>query len=538
MKRLDFVLPDFARVAWTSDVARDVWEARIERVVAAWLEIEWRAVVAGERRCAIATVSPEALVARGAQWAEHGLTPVALELLGVSGQMYSATPTPVQPGGPVVIRMALGRPADAAAFRAAFDAADDEAIGDLLGYPECCREFFRATWVDEMMVDTTWPMARGLAAVRAAAREARSDVPPGDGRVGAAPGGDAAERLPVEVVDDEAAGDEVTEVEVSGPALANILWRWMGVRAVPHLPCSFTCAPTVDLAERLVRVGRESGFGEEMDWLVEILSWPVEWSALHGIAEIKTPVLRVSTRTDATATKYTVRRRGDRFPAEGARGLTFAFDTPVRLRLTGTPGYRRGLAHGGQPSPPAWLATDNGFASVAAMDAAHAPIVAAALAALDGAGGRVVDLGCGNGALLAKLVAADPAIEASGVEADAVRVEHAGSLHAGGTGRFVHGDLFDAPELWCDGPRFALALVMPGRLLEVDPGRAAALRAWLRERCEKVLVYAYGDWLDVYDGLTNLAQRAGFDVPVEEGGVGLVASVRARVPEAGDRHGT
>ena len=87
---------------------------------------------------------------------------------------------------------------------------------------------------------------------------------------------------------------------VSGPPEANILWRWMGVRAVPHLPCRFDCPATVELARRFLDVGREAGYREEMDWLVEILGWPVEWSALHGIAEVRTPILKVSTRTDAT----------------------------------------------------------------------------------------------------------------------------------------------------------------------------------------------------------------------------------------------
>ena len=32
---------------------------------------------------------------------------------------------------------------------------------------------------------------------------------------------------------------------------------------------------------------------------MEILSWPVEWSVLHGIAEIKTPIFRVISRSDA-----------------------------------------------------------------------------------------------------------------------------------------------------------------------------------------------------------------------------------------------
>jgi hypothetical protein len=95
----------------------------------------------------------------------------------------------------------------------------------------------------------------------------------------------------------------------------NILGRWLGVRAVPHLPCRFDCGPTVEFAESLL--GRGQGCADEVDWLEEILSWSVEWSALHGIAGIKFPVLTVSTRTDATPWKYTVRLQGSKYRRRG-----------------------------------------------------------------------------------------------------------------------------------------------------------------------------------------------------------------------------
>jgi len=100
----------------------------------------------------------------------------------------------------------------------------------------------------------------------------------------------------------------------------------MSLRAVPHLPCSFHCIRSVELGKKFMQLGREAGYAEEMDRLVQILSWPVEWSALHGIAEIKTPILKVSTRTDATPTRYIVHSKGEAYPEEGARGLCFPYE--------------------------------------------------------------------------------------------------------------------------------------------------------------------------------------------------------------------
>ncbi len=421
MERLDFTLPDFTRVSWVSDDARAVWEPRLGRVTAAWIEIEWRAVAAGVRRCAIATSAPETLPALGHTWAEHGLSAVPIEMIGVNGQPYAATPVAVQAGGPFAYRIVVGRVDDVAAFGRAWEVGDDTAIGELLGYPACCRDFFRGTWVDEGMVDTTWPMAAASGHV------------------------------------------EACSVEVAGPPLANILWRWVGARAVPHLPCRTDCAATVAFAEALVAVGRGAGFADEMDWLEEVLSWPVEWSALHGIAEIKTPVLRVSTRTDATPLRYTVQRRGTGFPTEGARGLAPPYQAPVKLLITETRGYQRGIDHGADQRVihDDWYHLDNGFSTRLGMRDAHRPVVAAAAAALGDERGRVLDLGCGNGALLAELGEAVPGVDVWGLEMDPTKVEHAALVLPEHGHQVIAGNMFD-DELWRDGLRYALAFVMPG----------------------------------------------------------------------------
>jgi hypothetical protein len=471
MERLGFSLPEFTRLAWVSDEARRVWEPRLWRINEAWRDIEWRAIVAGVRRCAVAVVTPEALVARALRWAGAGLAAVPLEMLQISGQPYEASAQTAQPGEPFTFRVVVGSPDDVARFGAAWREADQETIGDLLGYPTCCRQFFQRVWVDDAMVDTTWPMA-------------------------------------VASVDGEAPS---TCIEVQGPAQANILWRWLGPRAVPHLPCRFDCRATVAFADELVEVGRAAGYAVEMDWLLTVLDWPVEWSALHGIAEIKTPIVKVSTATDATATKYTVRRRGHPGPAETPRGLGFPWEAPVKLRLTGTRGYRRGLHNAGTPAgvpQPAWYATDNGFRSVASMQDAHRPIVELARSVLTEDGGRVLDLGCGNGALLEQLVMASTDIVPFGVDVDERRIEHARRLQPAYADHFVVGDLFDDLSLWSDEAPFALVILMPGRLLEA-PAAAARLRDRLEASASRLLVYAYADWLGRPGGLRNLTERAG-----------------------------
>ncbi len=469
--RLDFVLHDFTRLSWVSDAARDLWGPRLHRVTEAWFEIEWRAVLAGLRRCGVTVTTPEGLIERAAKWVGHGLNALPVELHGARDS-YASTGEKARLGEPFVFRIAVGIPEDVAEFKQVWDAADNRGIGGFLGYPECCLDFFEEHWVDGQMIDTTWPMA-----------VASSTSPNG-----------------------------TRDLEITGPPEANILWRWMGARAVPHLPCRSDCEATVEFGRALIDVGRGAGFDEEMDWLLEILSWPVEWSALHGIAEIKTPILKVVSRADATRSKYTVRRPGTAYPEAGAQGLKFPYQMP-RKTITESRGYKRGLDNPIEAARarPGWYASDNGFASIAAMDQAHTPIIGVADATLDGEAASVLDLGCGNGALLEGLRDANPKVVPYGVEIDAERLEHARTLFPDHVENFTVGDMF-SEEIWQAGRRYALVLLMPGRLLEAGPERAAWLREQIKAHCDHVLVYAYGDWLTKYRDLQGLARRAGLSL--------------------------
>ena len=45
-------------------------------------------------------------------------------------------------------------------------------------------------------------------------------------------------------------------------------------------------------------VAERAGLADDWRLLHEVLSWPAEWTALHGIAELKTPVLKLATATE------------------------------------------------------------------------------------------------------------------------------------------------------------------------------------------------------------------------------------------------
>ena len=79
-----------------------------------------------------------------------------------------------------------------------------------------------------------------------------------------------------------------------------------------------------------------------------ILDWPMEWSALHGIAEVRTPVFKLAMDTDASAATYVVRHHGRSYPEHGATGLVFPYRRPDRLVISESRGFQEGLVASSQ----------------------------------------------------------------------------------------------------------------------------------------------------------------------------------------------
>jgi hypothetical protein len=131
---------------------------------------------------------------------------------------------------------------------------------------------------------------------------------------------EAAMRTPGAVRSDD--GQEISAWPNWG---ANPLLAGIGITAARSWPCSFACSTAQAEAVRVVALGRAEGRGEEVAWLEELLSWPMIWSALHGIAEIKTPVFRYVRDTIATGKRLTVKCTGGTLPDAAARGLGFPF---------------------------------------------------------------------------------------------------------------------------------------------------------------------------------------------------------------------
>jgi hypothetical protein len=295
MKAPSFQLPDFLRSAWVSDSAREIWKPRFERIRDSWPSVAIQSVAAGHTECVLRTLPSRMFFRIKAEARRHDVECVALGVRGLAVPCYwSDSPPPIF-GRPFLYNVAFGTPESCREMESLWERREYAAAYRTAGFPGCC--------------------------VAALARDIETR------RI------DAAGRY--------AAADGCTEVEHA--AMPDAFWSWLNIEPSDLAPCSLHCAKAI--AQKLAWISSmaELGFYEEADWLRDVLSWPIEWSALHGIAELKTPVIKASWTTDAANRKATLRYRGDGYPREGATGLRFPYRAPANTALTSSRAFQRGL---------------------------------------------------------------------------------------------------------------------------------------------------------------------------------------------------
>jgi len=234
----------FTRVAWASAAAQAVWETRLRTVSTTWFDVELASVREGLREAALVFGQERVLASR-------------LPAVQVAPDRFAVGPK-------------------AADLANRYAANDDDGVGRLLGFPPCCREFFRTHWgkTDLTLAMTGTPRATA----------------------------------------------------------SNVLGRWLGVRLVPHLPCSWDCAATARMAAQWARLW--PGVDSCWPWAVEFVQWPVRYSSLHGIAIVTWPVVKVVTNVEGPRYESVERHidvHGYTYPDEAPVGLSFPFVRPVPL---------------------------------------------------------------------------------------------------------------------------------------------------------------------------------------------------------------
>jgi hypothetical protein len=288
--RLDFRLSPFLRMAWATAPARDRWSGPLNRLVEEVRTSEWLSIAAGVRSAALVIVSRAQAPALAREWSGRGLgsravgRDDAMRVRALNGKTRN-----LAPGDELHLLTSSERIEE---LETMWRSADLVEMATWLGYPPCCAAFLKTTTVERRCLDTTWAMVEG------------------------------------HTHDENDA--HIAEIDCCA---VNPLLVALGLRATPHRPCSFHCQETQRLATVYEKLRANADSRPDQEKLDAVLGWPVEWSSLHGIVEVKLPILTLCYDGDATAATYRVRLTGGAMPEHAANGLGFPYRQPERPRV-------------------------------------------------------------------------------------------------------------------------------------------------------------------------------------------------------------
>lgn len=411
LERLDFTIPDFLRTVWVSEQAREYWEPKIRSISASWHGIERLTLLEGMRPGVLQSITPEELPTIQ-NWALASNIPMAVAGLDGASESYGNASIAYDPGKKFTFRIYFGMEPER--FLDAWKAQDNLEIGRMLGFPVCCSKAFQKHWQEEGWRDLTI--------------------------------------------------HSFGERDQRNLMYNNVLLRHIGIRGVFHLPCNVNCNESVKIGAQILGIMMHTeGLMLPADWLQQLLVMPMEWTSLHGVAMVVTPILKTIYASDAIPVKATLRLDSEIYPLYGASGNRFPFQNVVTSRLH-----------------------LNGFNSQARMSAAHSFIVS--VLADQKVHGKILDLGCGDGSLLKRIQAAHPNTKLLGVDFD----ESVITTVVPGVIPY-RSDIFE----FRDWESVDLVLLSSQRLIEVPAHKASALMEVIANFTKRLLLYNYGEWQDV-----------------------------------------
>ncbi|MEM2365686.1 MAG: DUF483 domain-containing protein [Nitrososphaerota archaeon] len=193
---------------------------------------EYQMVIRGYRKCDVVHIYPETMYEQLKKIESDNLyfIPIrrAKRVSGFAHKFYE----PTKPSEVMVYGVVSKNYSDAKKFAEAHSGnVDHKKIGELLGYPECCIDFFCKHF------------PKGI-----------YDLIP------------------------------VIEGEYEYPEL-NIMIRYFGPRAIPFFPCSWSCKEAKKFAEKFLSLMREEN-EEITELMLELLSMPLRWSLNKSVIQV------------------------------------------------------------------------------------------------------------------------------------------------------------------------------------------------------------------------------------------------------------
>jgi hypothetical protein len=207
-------------------------------------------------------------------------------------------------------------------------------------------------------------------------------------------------------------------------------------------------------------------------------------------------------------------------PTTFHQGFPYKISRKPELRISASGRKRLAAVREVRAAQADWRFSDNGFNSQNDMDRFHGPLVKAAREVVTRAPGNVIDLGCGNGALVSK-VCKGTECAPFGIDLAPTAIRHAAVLLPNHAVNFVVGNIFDS-QLWAHR-RYRLSILMAGRLLEIPVKQARGTVQLLMSLCYHLLLYVYPGGSST--SLPGVARQIGINLKDHSGYVAFADSL-------------
>ncbi len=226
-------MQDFTRVM--PKQGYEEWLGKLGKMAQLFHQVEQQMVKRKFRQAAIIQVDPNNLQAIMEKINKDSLVFTPLKKMAVSAG-FCATSKPVEPNQPFLWNGCLTRTyKDGQQFKEADSKSDHRTIGRMLGYPDCCIDYFIRTFpIDPCPI---WIDLEG---------------------------------------------------KVTGFPECNGMLRYFGPKIVAHLSCSPTCQATKEIGKTWFKVMQEID-KDLADELYKLLAGPITWNSYHGVVQVETP---------------------------------------------------------------------------------------------------------------------------------------------------------------------------------------------------------------------------------------------------------
>ena len=226
-------MQDFTRII--PKQGYEEWPGKLGRMSELSHQAEYQMVKKKLRTAALIQVDPRNLQAILEKINKDKLIFTPLKKIGISSG-FSATVKPAEPDQPFLWQGCLTRTyKDSQRFKEADSKNDHRTIGRMLGYPDCCIDYFIRTFpIDPCPI---WMDLEG---------------------------------------------------KVRGYPEANGLLRYFGPKIVAHLSCSPTCRATKEIGKTWFKVMQEID-KDLANELYRLLAGPITWNSYHGVVQVETP---------------------------------------------------------------------------------------------------------------------------------------------------------------------------------------------------------------------------------------------------------